>query len=157
MVIWASPHPGQACCPGCGTLSSRVHGRYARTVADGAVGGRAVLITLEMRRFRCLQETCPVVTFAGQPGGLTQPYRRRSVPLLGMLAEAGLELAGGAGARLAGALGIAVHPPTIARLVAALADPHVAARCTASATGGQAQAGRTGSISAHRASDKSVR
>jgi len=38
------------------------------------------------------------------------------VPLLGMLAGFGLELAGRAGARLAGTLGIVVHSSTVLRL-----------------------------------------
>src|SRR5205807_405582 len=60
-------------------------------------------------------------------GGLTERYRRRSVPLLGMLAGFGLELAGRAAARLAGTLGIAVHPSTVLRLVMALPEPQVTA------------------------------
>ena len=36
VVISASGRAGQACCPGCGVPSSRVHGGYARTAADGA-------------------------------------------------------------------------------------------------------------------------
>jgi hypothetical protein len=68
-----------------------------------------------------------VVTFAEQAGGVTERYRRRSVPLLGMLAGFGLELAGRAGARLAGTLGIAVHPSTVLRLVMALPEPQVTA------------------------------
>ena len=100
VVISASSRAGQACCPGCGMPSSRVHGGYARTVADGAVGGRPLLIALAVRRFRCLHDQCPAVTFAEQASGLTERYRRRSVPLLGMLAGFGLELAGRAGARL---------------------------------------------------------
>ena len=125
VVISASSRAGQACCPGCGAPSSRVHGGYARTVADGAAGGRPLLIALAVRRFRCLQDQCPAVTFAGQAGGLTERYRRRSVPLLGMLAGFGLELAGRAAARLAGTLGIAVHPSTVLRLVMALPEPQV--------------------------------
>ncbi|MGD0687994.1 MAG: ISL3 family transposase, partial [Streptosporangiaceae bacterium] len=125
VVISASSRAGQACCPGCGTPSSRVHGGYARTVADGAVGGRPLLISLAVRRFRCLQGQCPAVTFAEQASGLTERYRRRSVPVLGMLAGFGLELAGRAGARLAGTLGIAVHPSTVLRLVMALPEPQV--------------------------------
>ena len=127
VVISASSRAGQACCPGCGAPSSRVHGGYTRTVADGAAGGRPLLIALAVRRFRCLQDQCPAVTFAEQAGGLTERYRRRSVPLLGMLAGFGLELAGRAGARLAGALGIAVHPSTVLRLVMALPEPQVTA------------------------------
>jgi len=127
VVISASSRAGEAGCPRCGALSSRVHGGYTRTVADGAAGGRPLLVALAVRRFRCLQDQCPVVTFAEQAGGLTERYRRRSVPLLGMLARTGLELAGRAGARLAGALGIAVHPSTVLRLVMALPEPQVTA------------------------------
>ena len=86
-----------------------------------------MLIVLQVRRFRCGNPQCPAVTFAEQAGGLSERYRRRSVPLLGMLAGFGLELAGRAGARLAGTLGIAVHPSTVLRLVMALPDPPVSA------------------------------
>ena len=49
------------------------------------------------------------------------------MPLLAMLAGFGLELAGRAAARLAGTLGIAVHPATVLRLVAAAPEPEVTA------------------------------
>jgi transposase len=57
--------------------------------------------------------------------GLTARYRRRSVPLLGLLAQIGLALAGRAGARLAAVLGIAVHRSTLLGLVAALPEPEI--------------------------------
>jgi len=104
-----------------------VHGGYARTVADGAAGGRPVLIVLQVRRFRCGNPVCPAVTFAEQAAGLSERYRRRSGPLLGMSAGFGLELAGRAAARLAGTLGIAVHPATVLRLIAAAPEPEVSA------------------------------
>ena len=127
VMIAASCRADSACCPRCGLESARVHGGYARTVADGAAGGRPVLIVLQVRRFRCRNPECPAVTFAEQAGGLSERYRRRSVPLLAMLAGFGLELAGRAAARLAGTLGIAVHPATVLRLVAAAPDPEVTA------------------------------
>src|SRR5271165_57323 len=127
VVIRASRRAPQARCPACGSLSSRVHGGYARVVADGAAGGRPVLVVLSVRRFRCPDPSCAKVTFAEQAEGLTARYRRRSVPLLGMLAGFGLELAGRAGARLAGALGVPVHSSTVLRLVMALPDPPVTA------------------------------
>jgi transposase len=127
VMIVASCRAQAACCPRCGQESARVHGGYARMVADGAAGGRPVLIVLQVRRFRCRNPACPAVTFAEQAGGLSERYRRRSVPLLGMLAGFGLELAGRAAARLAGTLGIAVHPATVQRLVAARPDPQVTA------------------------------
>ena len=86
VVIRARCRAAQAPCPACGTVSSRLHGGYARTVADGAAGGRPVLIALSVRRFRCPESSCVKVTFAEQAEGLSLRYRRRSVPLLDMLA-----------------------------------------------------------------------
>ena len=127
VVISASCRAGGASCPRCGQESARVHGGYSRVMADGAAGGRPVLIVLQVRRFRCGNPGCTAVTFAEQAAGLSERYRRRSVPLLGMLAGFGLELAGRAAARLAGTLGIAVHPATVLRLIAAAAEPEVTA------------------------------
>jgi len=127
VMILASCRADSACCPRCGQESARVHGGYARMVADGAAGGRPVLIVLQVRRFRCRNPECPAVTFAEQAGGVPARYRRRSLPLLGMLAGFGLELAGRAAARLAGTPGIAVHPSTVLRLVAAAPEPEVTA------------------------------
>jgi transposase len=127
VVISASCRAATASCPLCGQESSRVHGRYWRLVADGAAGGRPVLVSLQVRRFRCRQWSCPRVTFAEQAQGITSRYRRRTVPLRQVLAGFGLELAGRAAARLSGLLGIAVHPSTVLRLVAALPGPLVTA------------------------------
>ena len=127
VMIVASCQGDSACCPRCGQEPARVHGGYARMVADGAAGGRPVLIVLQVRRFRCRNPACPAVTFAEQARGLSERYRRRSIPLLAMLAGFGLELAGRAAARLAGTLGIAVHPATVLRLVAAAPEPEVTA------------------------------
>jgi transposase len=126
VVISASCRAQSACCPRCGQESSRVHGGYSRVVADGAAGGRPVLIALRVRRFRCRQPGCPAVTFAEQAAGVTGRYCRRSVPLTAMLAGVGLELAGRASARLALLLGITVHSSTVLRLVKALPAPEAA-------------------------------
>ena len=47
VMIVASCRADSACCPRCGQESARVHGGYARMVADGAAGGRPVLIVLQ--------------------------------------------------------------------------------------------------------------
>jgi zinc-finger of transposase IS204/IS1001/IS1096/IS1165 len=120
VVIFASCTACSGCCPACGAVSARVHGGYSRTVADGAAGGRPVLIVLRVLRFCCVNPSCPKSTFAVQADGLTRRYCRRSVPLTGMLTGFGLELAGRAGARLASQMGIAVHSSTILRLLAVL-------------------------------------
>ena len=73
VMIAASCQAGSACCPRCGQASARVHGGYARTVADGAAGGRPVLIVLQVRRFRCRNPQCPAVTFAEQAARHADP------------------------------------------------------------------------------------
>lgn len=55
-------------CPDCGARSRRRHSGYRRTAADGAVGGRMVVITLEVRRLFCDDSRCERMTFAGQAG-----------------------------------------------------------------------------------------
>jgi transposase len=127
VVIFARSRSAGAACPCCGTWSARVHSGYARRLADGAAGGRPVVICLTVRRLVCGNPGCAAVTFAEQVEGLSGRYLRRSLPLLGMLAGIGLELAGRAGSRLAGALGITVHPVTLLRLVAALPEPGIGA------------------------------
>ncbi len=125
VAIYASCMASSACCPACGSTSARVHGGYSRTVADGAAGGRPLLIVVRVLRFCCVNASCPKATFTAQADRLTSRYCRRSVPLTQMLTGFGLELAGRAGARLAARLGIAVHPSTILRLLAALPEREV--------------------------------
>jgi transposase len=86
-----------------------------------------VLIRLVVRRFLCRNPACPAVTFAEQVEGLSARYRRRSLPLLALLAQIGLALAGRAGPTLAAVLGITVHRTTLLGLVAALPEPEVSA------------------------------
>jgi transposase len=117
----------QVACHACGVPSSRVHSGYVRQIQDGPAGGRPVVIRLAVRRLFCRNPACPVVTFAEQVESLTVPYRRRSLPLLGLLAQVGLVLAGRAGARLAAVLGVAVHRSTLLGLVAALPEPCIGA------------------------------
>ena len=90
VVISASCTARSGCCPACGSVSARVHGGYSRTVADGAAGGRPVLVLLRVARFRCVNPSCPRATFAVQADGLTSRYCRRSVPLTQALAGFGL-------------------------------------------------------------------
>jgi transposase len=123
VCVWARVRAGDAACPRCGCRSGRVHSRYGRRLADAGIGGRRVVIRLRVRRFFCDQPGCPAVTFAEQAGGLTSRYSRRSPPLERMLAQIALALAGRAGARLAGLLGLAAGRSSLLRLVMAMPDP----------------------------------
>lgn len=73
-------------------------------MSDAAVSGTRVVIELLVRRFRCLNDVCPTVTFAEQVTGLTSPHARYTPLMRGTLTSIALALAGRAGSRLAHAL-----------------------------------------------------
>jgi hypothetical protein len=102
-----------------------VHSRYQRGLADAAVGGQRVVVQVTVRRFFCDSTHCPARTFAEQVDGLTSRHARRTPLLRGMLDAIGLALAGRAGARLAGRLGLPASRSRMLRLVRALPDPEV--------------------------------
>ncbi|MFE5923966.1 ISL3 family transposase, partial [Streptomyces sp. NPDC056468] len=114
---------GMLPCPDCGVLSRRVHSWYQRCLADAAVGGRPVVIDLSVRRLFCDVTDCARRTFAEQVEGLTIPYGRRTVDLLGIVQAIALALAGRAGARLAAVLHIVVSRVALLNVLMALPDP----------------------------------
>ena len=59
VVIEARSRAAEAACPACGAGSSRVHGGYARMVADGAAGGRPVLIAWRCAGSAAGSPACP--------------------------------------------------------------------------------------------------
>ena len=126
LLVTARARAPGAACPGCGTVSDRVHSRYCRTLADAAIGGRPVAIALAVRRFFCADPGCPRKTFAEQVDGLTTRYARKTPLLAGMLARIAVALAGRAGSRLAAGLGAPASRQVLLRLVMAAPDPAAA-------------------------------
>jgi transposase len=112
-------------CPACGGVTSRVHGRYVRTIKDTLVGGRGVTLKIEMVRLKCVTAPCQVKTFTLQIPGLTSLFSRYTPMLEGWLDRFGLALAGRAGSRLAGALAAGASRRTLLRRVRALPDPRI--------------------------------
>lgn len=82
-----------------------------------------MILQIQVRRFRCDNVACTVVTFAEQVDGVTTPHARFTPGLRVLLTEIGLALAGRAGARLAAVLGMPAGRDTLLRLVKALPDP----------------------------------
>jgi transposase len=123
VLIRARARAEGARCPGCGQFAGRVHSVYERRLADAPAGGRPVTIRLAVRRFYCGNPDCAAVTFAEQVDGLTSRHARRTPLLARTLTVIALALAGRAGARLAGALGLTAGRSSMLRLVMALPDP----------------------------------
>ncbi|MGP3937936.1 ISL3 family transposase [Nonomuraea sp. KM88] len=125
MLIAARTVVSEVPCPECGLLSTRVHSRYRRTVWDLATGGRPVKVELEVRRFFCGEPSCDREIFGEQVGGLTQRRARRSNALRALLTSIAIALAGRAGARMAGLVGVPVSRSTLLRILRALPDPEI--------------------------------
>ncbi|MEV0705908.1 ISL3 family transposase [Saccharopolyspora sp. NPDC050389] len=120
--IEASTLSGDVACPGCGTLSDRVHSRYERRLSDTATSSREVLIRLRVRRLFCDNTECAKKTFAEGVQELAARYGRRTTALERVLCAVALALGGRAGARLTQRLAAAVSRMTLLRMVRALPD-----------------------------------
>ncbi|MEN3237977.1 MULTISPECIES: ISL3 family transposase [Methylobacterium] len=117
IIISTHPRATAAACPGCGETSTRLHSRYARTLADLPRQGRRVVIAVQTRRWRYPQPHCPCRVFAERLAGVAQASARRTHRLGDLQHHLGLALGGEAGTRLAGRLGLPVSPDTLLRLV----------------------------------------
>lgn len=113
----------EAACPGCGTLSRRVHSRYRRRLSDTSITGREVVIRLRVRRLFCDNSDCGRRTFAEQIPGLAARYARRTRILQRLLCAVALALGGRPGARMTAHLAATVSRMTLLRQIRALPDP----------------------------------
>jgi hypothetical protein len=105
-------------CPACGQVSTRIHSRYRRCVADLPGHGRHVRILLAARRFRCGSVRCPRKFFGERlDEEITQPYARHTSRLQGLVHHLGLALGARPGQSLARRLGVPVGKDTILRAV----------------------------------------
>jgi transposase len=106
-----------AVCPKCTHPSTRVRGRYTRTLADLPSLGRAVRVRLEVRRFVCATRGCPRTTFAERFPKLTRVYARRTLRQAEALVEIAFAQGGKAGALLAKRLAMPTSRDTLLRLI----------------------------------------
>lgn len=118
MRVEARCTPPAVTCPGCEQKAARVHSSYLRSAA-----GRAVTVALRVRRFFCDSAPCPRRTFVEQVPGLTRRHGQVTERLRNTLGVLGLALAGRAGSRMAGHLGVPFSRSTLLRRVMDLPDP----------------------------------
>jgi hypothetical protein len=111
-----------AACPGCGRWSIRMQGSCLRFPGDLPTAGKRIVLSLRVRRFTCVESSCPRRTFAEQVPGLTRRYGGRKLRF--RLASVGL--AGRTGAQMADAFGAPVSRNALLRLIASLPDPPAA-------------------------------
>jgi transposase len=81
-------------CPQCGQLSSHVHSRYSRSVADLHWHDVPFRLRLHVRRFFCAEPTCSRHVFTERLPGLIAAYARRAQRLDTWLCAVGFALGG---------------------------------------------------------------
>ena len=123
ITIAATSNAGTAACPSCGGLSQRVHSTYQRQLQDLPWQGRAVVIQVRARRFRCPDLACSRRTFVEPLSGTAVRRAWRTCRLGDLQRHIGLAAGGEAGARLAQRLAMPVSPDTLLRLVARFPEP----------------------------------
>lgn len=105
-------------CPGCGTVSRRIHSRYSRQLFDLPIAGRSVLLQANVRRFRCGVVTCGWRIFTERfDASVLTPWARRTTRLEGLVHHLGLALGGRPGASFARRLLLPVSNDTLLRVV----------------------------------------
>jgi transposase len=117
-TIVAAPKAPSAACPACGCVSTRVHSRYDRVLADLPWQGRVVALQIRARRFRCPEVTCPRRIFTERLPA-AEPRQRRSGRLAIIQRCIGLGMGGEPGSRLAARLAMPVSGDTLLRLIRA--------------------------------------
>lgn len=113
VLIRARAANDRARCPSCGTVSTRLHSRYARHLSDLPTHGRRVRIVLTVRRFRCPSRTCQTRIFGERlDEGIGQRNGRRTARLQGLVQCLGLALGDRPGQALAHRLLLPVSKDT---------------------------------------------
>jgi transposase len=104
-------------CPLCTRVTSRVHSRYARTLADLPWASYRVRLQLRVRKFFCPHPTCPRQIFTERVPTVAAPWARRTLRLAPSLLAVGVALGGRAGSRLAARLHRPTPPASLLRVV----------------------------------------
>ena len=124
-VIVTSRRSGVAC-PASGRVSTAIHSRYARTVADLPWGTASVVLSVRPRRFRCRRQACPRRIFCEWLPDMVVASGRATHGLRVARQCVGFALGGRPGARLAVRLRVGTSRMTLLRLVRAAPDPATA-------------------------------
>lgn len=118
-VIWVSARtrddPVQW--PACGTPTARVHGFHGRVLADVAVDGGRIVVSVRVRCLVCPVLDCPRQMFRERVPGVVERYQGRTSRLADQLNSVVKGLAGRAGARLWRVLACVISRSTALRML----------------------------------------
>ena len=123
IVLVARAASTTTCCPVCDHVSSRVHSRYRRRVADLPWQGLAVRLDLQVRRWFCANPACARQIFAERLPTVVAFYARRTARLASVVEALALALGGEGGAGLLATLGTPLSADTLLSAIRRAARP----------------------------------
>jgi transposase len=106
-----------AVCPACGTRSTSRHSRYIRTLQDLPVQGSAVILHLQVGRWRCGNDRCSRKMFTERISKAALPWARRTNRFREVVELIGHGMGGRPAERLMSRLGMPISDDTILRAV----------------------------------------
>lgn len=112
-------------CPDCRQLTTAIHSRYTRHVADLSVVGLSLQMHLHVRKFFCHNPECPRKIFVERLTPFIDVYARRTTRLRHALEQVGLDLGGEGSARLSTKQGMSISHDTLLRCVRAIPETEV--------------------------------
>lgn len=104
-------------CPVCQSVSSSLHSRYVRQIADLPWHGVAIRIQLKTRKFRCRNELCGRKVFCERLPKVVESYGRKTVRLQELFGVLAFVLGGQAGAKTASRIGLKISGDTLLRRI----------------------------------------
>lgn len=93
-------------CPECHRESRSYHSSYIRTLRSLPLSGQPVIIHLSVRKYRCVNPSCPRRVFSGQVPELTEAHSRRTVQAREFLERLLVEVSSVKGSYIASLSGI---------------------------------------------------
>jgi transposase len=106
-----------SCCPLCHTISTKIHSRYVRIIADLPVSGKIAKLRLQVRKFFCENLDCSRKIFTERFTQQLPSYSRRFERLNELITSIGLELGGNVAQRIGKLCYVKISASTILRLV----------------------------------------
>lgn len=125
LSIRAHSTASRAHCPLCGQSSTSVHTYYSRSPRDLPCNGRRVRLVLDVRRFRCQNETCPRKTFAERISQIVPVHGQRTARLTTLLEAISFEVTAEASARITQHLNVPMSADTLLCIMRHLPDEPV--------------------------------
>lgn len=117
-------------CPTCKCLSNKPHGTYNRKVQDLPILNKGVILYINAREYKCLNENCVRKTFVESYHGFIDSYSRMTNRLTLFLMKLSLQTSCESASKVAKSLGIRTSPDTLINILISTFNSRDEAKCS---------------------------